>query len=330
MFSLAICTYNPDSRLLERLIGVIQNFLTEPLLDQVVIVDNNSSPPVSSYIFVRELLASSAKVRCVVEIKQGLTFARCRAAAEISSPFVVFFDDDNEPAANYLSILAHYFKNYSNVGCWGPGEIAVEYVDPVTPWFEQNREYFQQRKSDFAYGCVPAAWEPYYPNGTGLAMRREVLQRYVLAVQQGELQATDRKGKSLASGGDAQMLWEGVKMGYAAGLIPELRCNHLIPSSKANFSYLRKLRFGIASSFIPTLIESFPSKLAKFGTLPSMKRVYFERIMLQINMLRYPQKAYNLQLKFTDSLGYWYGYATVLESPRAVQLLDLAQGLQLI
>jgi glycosyltransferase involved in cell wall biosynthesis len=330
MFSLAICTYNPEPRLLERLIRAINNFLTEPLLDQVVIVDNNSSPAISSHIFVKELLLGSAKVRCVVETKQGLTFARCRAASEISSPFIVFFDDDNEPAANYLSILEYYFKKYPNVGCWGPGEIAVEYVDPVDPWFEQNREYFQQRKSDFAYGCVPAAWEPYYPNGTGLALRREVLQKYVLAVQQGDLRATDRKGKSLASGGDAQILWEGVKMGYAAGLIPELQCNHLIASSKANFGYLKRLRFGIASSYIATLVESFPSYLDKFGSLPSKKRVYANRVMFQINLLRYPRKARNYQLELADAIGYWYGHATVLESPRAEHFIALAKELELI
>ncbi len=329
-FAIAICTYNPNLTLLKRLLTAIQAILNTTQSAEVLLVDNNSCTALSTLPMVQNFLAQTPQARCVVELKQGLTAARCRAIQETSAPIIVFFDDDNEPSHDYLQVLERYFNDYLYVGFWGPGQITVEYVDPVKPWFEQHPEQFQQRQLDFGYICVPATWGPYFPNGTGFAVRREILQRYVSAVEQGTLQTKDRKGKSLASAGDVQIVWEGIKLGFAAGMIPELQCNHLITADKANLAYLKRLHFGTASSYAPALLESFPSQVTKLGQTPTMVHVYKQLAKFLVKMTLLFQQRPEIQIQFAAYLGRCYGHARALQSPHAAQLLSLAERLQLV
>jgi cellulose synthase/poly-beta-1,6-N-acetylglucosamine synthase-like glycosyltransferase len=329
-FAIAVCTYNPNPLLIERLLNALQKLLDTGKVAETVLVDNNSSPPIANLPSVQQFLAHNPEVRCIVEPKQGLTAGRCRAIKEISAPIVVFFDDDNEPDADYLEILDKYFSAYPNVGVWGPGQIQVEYIDPVEPWIENYRVSFQQRQSDFGYSCIPAAWSSYFPNGTGFAIRREILEQYVLAIEQGVMQTTDRQGKSLASAGDIQMVWEGNKLGYAGGMIPELRCNHLITGDKANLSYLKRLEFGTASSYIPALIESFPDQAKQLAQPPSMSTIYQQLAKFWIKMAVRPQKRHETQIQFAGLMGGHYGYSIATESPHAERILSLAKRLQLV
>jgi glycosyltransferase involved in cell wall biosynthesis len=330
-FVIAICTYNPNPVLLERLLTAIKVILTTTTQStEVLLVDNNSSPALSALPVVQDFITQIPRARCVVELKQGLTAARCRAVQETSAPIFVFFDDDNEPSTDYLQVLDRYFTTYPHVGIWGPGQITVEYVDPVEPWFEQHPERFQQRQLGFGYSCVPATWGPYFPNGTGFAVRRDVLHQYVSAIEQGTLQTTDRRGKSLASAGDVQIVWEGIKMGLAAGMISELRCNHLITADKANLSYLKRLHFGTASSYAPALLESFPSQLDQPSSI-SMIHVYKLLVKFFVKMSLRPKQRSEIQLKFATDLGEFYGHARAVQSPHhAHQLLSLAEQFKLI
>jgi glycosyltransferase involved in cell wall biosynthesis len=329
-FAIAVCTYNPNPLLIERLLTAMQKLLEKGSVTEVVLVDNNSSPPIANLASVQKFLECNPLARCVVEPKQGLTAGRCRAIKEISAPIVVFFDDDNEPSSDYLEILDKYFSDYPNVGVWGPGQIQVEYVDPVEPWIENYRGSFQQRQSNFGYSCIPASWGAYFPNGTGFAVRREILEKYVWAIEQGVMQTTDRQGKSLASAGDIQMVWEANKLGYAGGMIPELRCNHLITGDKANLSYLKRLEFGTASSYIPALIESFPDQVKQLGQPPSMKTIYQQLAKFWIKMALRPQKRHETQIQFAARMGGHYGYSLATESPHAERILSLAKRLQFV
>jgi len=106
--------------------------------------------------------------------------------------------------------------------------------------------------------CVPATWTSFYPYGTGLTIRRQVMERYYSEVKSGSFSSTGRQGKSLSSGEDNQIVWEAIKMGCAAGISPSLVITHLIPARKSNLDYVKRLNFGTASSFLPCLADSFP------------------------------------------------------------------------
>ena len=64
----------------------------------------------------------------------------------------------------------------------------------------------------------PATWFTFYPIGMGQVIRRAVADNYRRGVESERLSATDRRGTSLASAGDCQIVWEAINMGLAAGM----------------------------------------------------------------------------------------------------------------
>jgi glycosyltransferase involved in cell wall biosynthesis len=271
--SILICTYNPDEQIFRRTLKSVESLiLREDIPVECIIVDNNSTLPVSQLIFVREFLDRCPWVRVIQEVQQGLTFARVAGFRASNNECIVFIDDDNEVSASYVEVLADLFTKYLSVCAWGPGTVNVEFMDNVSEWFSNTfKHLFQERQAKYnQYGCLPETWASFYPFGTGLAVRREVLARYCDEVESGNLSAVDRKGKSLSSGGDMQIVWEGIKMGYAAGVAPKLAVNHLIPSSRSNLEYIKRLSFGTADTYYPCFNDSFPEmKSSIVADMPS-------------------------------------------------------------
>ncbi len=174
-------------------------------IESVLLVDNNSNPRFDGTKEVAELLSALPNATYSYETVPGLTAARCRAIRDSASDVVVFFDDDNEPAPNYLTVLADFFKRYPNVGVWGPGTVNVEYLDETPDEIRRRPELFQQARRPFGFACIDGYFGEVTPLGTGFAVRRSVLARYERLVADGTLCLSDRQGRSLSSGGDVQI-----------------------------------------------------------------------------------------------------------------------------
>jgi glycosyltransferase involved in cell wall biosynthesis len=282
--AVAICTYNPDGRVLTRVLQAVGQLEYNAVSKiECVIVDNNSAVPVAEMQSTRSFLESCPWARVVREPRQGIAFARIAALKATTAPVIVFVDDDNELAKDYLKVARRCLADHPHVGVWGPGNIVVEFLDRVPDWFAQNfRTFFhERRKAHTEYGRVMGAWTRFYPVGSGQVVRRDVLEKYAVQIENGQISASGRRGMSLASGEDIQIVWEAVKMGYAAGVCPELKLVHLIPSKRANLKYVRRLIFGTASSYLPALVESFPSERAKqTSSIPSNRKILFSMLKL--------------------------------------------------
>lgn len=311
-FSVVICSYNPDSRLLRRLLKAISRLNDLQNVDQVVIVDNNSSPPLGEYPEVISFLASIDRSTCIVEETQGLSHARLRGIRETRSDFVVFFDDDNEPCSEYLELVRNAFLAYPNSGAWGAGKIAVEYIDDAPEEVRRNSAIFQERNLPFGYVCVPGQWSDFCPFGTGLAVTRQVLNAYARAYESGRLSMSDRKGTSLSSAGDVQIVWEAFSLGLSVGILPGVSCNHIINSFKATPEYCLRQKFWTASSYLPALIESFPTEKKPLGGKGSIGiKIRFiiasKHLLLKIKNSLSPRYAFERSLAFAVWLGTWHG-----------------------
>jgi Glycosyl transferase family 2 len=275
MIAIAICTHNPDERLLARTLAAVASQQIPPGTGiECVIVDNNSAAPVAMLPSVKGFLRQCSWARVVVEPKQGLSYARIAAIDHTTAPIVMFVDDDNEPEPDYIATALRILEN-SCIGVIGPGKVVVDFIDPVDGWFAVRfRHHFQEKDySGLAYGCVGAAWTDYYPPGSCMVVRREVLLAYRSGFLAGQLSASDRAGASLSSGGDTQIVWEAVKMGMAAGISSELRIKHMIPAKRSTLPYMKRLCFGTSSSYLPALVGSFPSEKSKLSSPPSDGRI---------------------------------------------------------
>lgn len=293
-FSIIICTYNPESDIFLCLLNAILQFDKRSPTHEVIIVDNNSSPGLERNELVRDFLKQKQNARIINETKPGLTAARLAGINESKHDWIVFFDDDNEPNADYLIRAAEAIDDYPQVGAWGPGKVKVIYTSSYEPWLESQKDLFQQRAEMRTIFDNQQSWQEYYPFGTGLVIKKIIAVEYALRVENGVYTLSDRKGKSLSSGGDVQLVFTGIQMGYFAGVIAELKLTHLIDASKANIKYLVKQQYGTASASIKAFNQVFIN--TKIDVQPVSNYIIIKRIysLYRIHRSRIDKKDFQL------------------------------------
>jgi glycosyltransferase involved in cell wall biosynthesis len=259
-YSIIICSYNPDDRLLERCLAAVQLLNIGEFRAEIILVDNNSTIPLASLPYVSEFLKKMPYSKLINENIQGLNYARVAGIKASKGAYVVFFDDDNEPESNYLQELQELHQHYSNVGAWGPGNVKVDFVDGIIdPGIEiYEREAFQERQETHVTYANQRTWQSCYPFGTGLCLRKSYLNEYISLAEQGKFSLSDRKGNQLSSGGDTQMVLFCISRGAAAGVSPGLRLTHMIPGKRTNFDYLKRLTYGTSVCYSTCMLEVFP------------------------------------------------------------------------
>jgi hypothetical protein len=210
---------------------------------ELLVIDNRSDPPLAS----GPHLSWHPHARLVREEKLGLTWARVRGMAEAAGELIVFVDDDNLLAPDYLERALKVFKNRPEIGVWG-GEVELQFETPPADW---TRSYWWMLGSrtverdtwskDSQGGCVPC--------GAGMCVRKAVADRYASTVAHDpKRQALDRRGADLSSSGDTDLALTACDMGLGLGQSAELKLKHLIPPSRLTPEYILKLQEGMAFS----------------------------------------------------------------------------------
>jgi len=323
-FSIIICSYNPDAYVLGRLLQAVDSLRLPDLPVEVILIDNKSTEPLLQLEAVSDFINGGLHRKCLVEPEPGLTAARLRGVAESVYEWVVFFDDDNEPEESYLIHLSNAIEKHPQVACWGPAHIEVELLNRnEKDWVQQKKELFQQRnwgKTEFGISNV---WQHYFPYGTGLVVHKPVLQEYKKRIAEGRYNLSDRKGKSLSSGGDLQIVLTATNMGMPVGTIDNMRINHLIISQKSTIKYLVKQVYGTSSSYVAAHKQvdktlDIPITLASnFGIV---KRLFW---LIRVYLFRTNVK--DFQLILADAIGAItarYVYAKIEIKPAIIRFYE--------
>lgn len=272
-FAIIICTFNPEERIFTRTLKAAAALEVEEGIGiECIIADNNSDTPVVEMDCVKDFLKENNWAKVITEPTQGKTFAILAALKVTTAPNIIICDDDNELDVKYLKILRIYLDKYPFVSAWGPGKIAVEFIDPVSDWFAKNFKcnFFEKNQHYTQYGCVLEEWPLFFPYGLGLAVKRLILDRYNEAIKGGRLNSADKIGNVCTGGGDKQIIWEACKIGFAAGSIPELKLTHVISSKKSNLRYIKRSTFSSVSYGTVVFVESFPTEKEKLlKSIPS-------------------------------------------------------------
>ena len=258
-FSIITCTYNPNKIIFKRLISSIEKMIVpEQSKIEWIIVDNNSPKPISELQYVNKFVWNNTYTKIIIEKKQGLTNARIAGIKASKYDWIIFFDDDNEPYPDYIQNLIPILVKDSRIACLGPGNINVEFIGEVSNnWVNSKKNIFQQKNIYEIEISNLKGWQNCYPIGTGLIAKKEVLNDYISKIENKKYTLTDRKGKSLISGGDTQIVLHAQKKGYYSGISPQIKLNHLILSKKANKKYIFKQKYWTGSSFIKCYNEVY-------------------------------------------------------------------------
>lgn len=297
VISVVVCTFNPREDYLRRCIEAVQAQTLPASSYELFVVDNNSSPPVESLDVVRK-----AGVRVVREERQGLTAARERAARTAAHDLLVFVDDDNILAPDYLAVAEEIMVDRS-VGVLGAAVEPV-YDEPPPDWVHSFEGWLAVRRlpSRRLYLTSIPKYSEYFPIGAGMCIRRGLLLEYFDTKTLGA-RIEGRHAETLSSGEDIDIDLFSISRGKLVGSCGRLRLEHLIPQARTRLEYLTRLARGnLQSSFtinrkwrtrfgadvFDVCAQSRPRVAARglvYGLL-SISRSFRLRFLTQVYMLR--------------------------------------------
>jgi hypothetical protein len=254
-FSVIICTHNPRRDYLDRTIAALmgQTLLSEQW--EMLVIDNGSTEPLASYLDLRR----HPQARIVREEKLGLTPARLRGIRESTGELLVFVDDDNLLAPDYLAAAERIAEEWPKLGAWG-GQI-IPVCDTEPPEELRDRVYGsfgrilkQETWTNVGKGMETTPW------GAGMVVRRVVADHYAKLVESDPARSSlDRIGESLSSCGDVDLAWSSHTVSLGTGMFPVLKLDHLVPPQRMTLEYLLKLTEAVCfSSQLLNLVWGMP------------------------------------------------------------------------
>ena len=244
--SVITCTHNPRRDYLDLVIDGLRAQTADLCNWEYLVIDNASDPDRRPSVD----LSWHPHTRIVREEKLGLTAARLRGIVESQGTILVFVDDDNVLAPDYLDHVIQIADHKPFIGAWS-GQCLPQFEKAPPEW---TRRYWGnlviREFANDVWSNLPRL-DLTMPCGAGLCVRRVVANRYVHLHESGQRKFQfDRTGNSLLSGGDNDLAACACDVGLGVGLFHSLKLTHLIPSERLSVDYLSRLAEGIQFSSI--------------------------------------------------------------------------------
>lgn len=278
--SVIICCYNSKSRIKPTLEHIANQIFNQKILVEVILVDNNSDDGTSKYAQkIWTTLKPNFPLHIIHESTPGLSFARKAGIKKAQNEYILFCDDDNWLAPDYIQIGYNHLKNNNKIGVLGGRGEVVSNIE-LPHWFSD----FQQ---DYAVG-VQNLFGGNITNrgfvwGAGMFLRKSVFESILDLGITSKL--SDRKGNALSSGGDTEIcqwfVWAGFELWYRE----ELSFKHFMAKERLTKEYYLRLKTAQNQSYeiiqryflITNYYESpqsFLKKIIKFVFLSIKKTVF--------------------------------------------------------
>lgn len=271
--SVLVSTHNPEQT---RLGLVLDGLFAQTLPDmdwELVVVDNASTPPLDAF---KLGLARQPRAKFLREDRLGLLFGRLAGIDNSQGELILFCDDDNVLASDYLVRAVEIFSAYPRLGN-ASGKTFPQYEVRPPPWVTEFegclavRDFGDERR-------IGDCWTGSYPDfafgGGGAVFRRKALAKLLADVKSGTNDSIyGRTGTDLASGEDNNFILSLMKAGFSVGYFPQLVMTHLIPATRLEKKYLGRLNHAIAKSWVQVLSlhEICPWKPVESWTVPLRK-----------------------------------------------------------
>ncbi|ACB76046.1 glycosyltransferase family 2 protein [Opitutus terrae] len=252
--SIIIATHNPRTDYLERVIAAIRRQTLPPGEWEFLLVDNCSSPPLAS-----DLTNWHPHGRIIAAPMLGLTPARCAGLAASRGEILIWADDDNVLAPDYLEQALTAFAADAKLGAAG-GKSIPEYESALPRWYHSGLAPLGCR--DLGDERIDSRWttmEPrFYPSsaplGAGLVIRRSAMLAWAVAVEHDSRRARfGRHGAQLTSGEDNDINLTLLAAGWKLSYLPALRLIHLIPPRRLTAEYQGRIGESTSRDFVRVL-----------------------------------------------------------------------------
>lgn len=278
ILTVTLCTRNPRPVPLQRVLETLRT-QTLPLEQwELLVVDNGSTPPLAPALN----LQWHPQARVVVESSPGLAQARARALETARGAWVVFVDDDNLLAPDYLERALELSRRWPQLGAFG-GRIRGEFEVPPTPWFAARLDRLALR--DFtASARGKAADFATLPCGAGLCVRRDATSGYLAALRADPRRANfGHRGRQVGAADDLDLVLAVCRTGAEVGRFPELVLTHLIPRERLTLRYFARItrRQAAGQLALYSLYPEVPRSLRElwFGRLAWLKWAVVDSVL---------------------------------------------------
>ena len=245
--SVIICTHNPDFSRIMRTVDALKAQTICPQIWELLIIDNASSNDWLQKVGFEW----HPRVRVVFEEVLGIGFARERGILESTSPLILFVDDDNILAPNYIENVLQIDREFPWIGTWGG---SIEPIFDCTPeeWTVPFWRMLAIRSVLVDQWSNVLHQHDTTPVTAGMAVRRSVALRYIVKRQQdSRRRVLGRTGKDGFLGcEDTDLAFTACELGLGMGVFARLNLTHLIPKSRLEERYLLRLWEGTAASLI--------------------------------------------------------------------------------
>jgi glycosyltransferase involved in cell wall biosynthesis len=218
---------------------------------QVVLVDNASTPPLDDRVLapLRETGVAATLTR---EEKPGLTQARLHAIRRTGAPWMLFVDDDNELADDFVVQGLAFAASRPDVGCFGGRLRLPETVSPPR-WALPFLPFLGIKdEGDEVITGAGTHWGAWEPAGAGFWIRRDQLESFRARLEADPrafgLGRTGRSG--LASCEDSLMARESRRLGLVNAYVPSLSLRHHLDPARFDVGYLLRLMKGYGRSHV--------------------------------------------------------------------------------
>ena len=242
--SIIICAHNPRPHYLGRTLDALRRQRLPHDQWQLLLVDNASELALASRWDI-SWHPNSSHIR---EDELGLAAARRRGIADAIADLLVFVDDDNVLADNYLSEALRIKEEWQTLGTWGSGTIAPEFEQQPAEYLKPYLSRLALRDNGKAYWSNVLSCSDATPVGAGMCVRASVAREYcrLHRIETGSktIWLTGRKGKALVGHEDYEIAFIGCSLGFGMGVFPELRMKHLIPKERLSDEYFLRLAEG--------------------------------------------------------------------------------------
>ena len=236
--SVIICTHNPRSDYLGRTLDGLKAQSLPRDRWELLLIDNGSQVRLADTCNI----SWHPLARHVREDDLGLTPARLRGIKESVGELIVFVDDDNALAPDFLEQALAVAKRYPHVSVFGPGVLEPEFEIPPLPELPSLLPVFMLRQVSSARWSNNPKDGACLPWGAGLCVNRAIAREYLQLVERiGARKLLDRQGQQLFSHGDDLFSWTAARSGQGFGIFPELRVVHLISKTRLSRSYALRL-----------------------------------------------------------------------------------------
>lgn len=243
--SVIICCYNSQHLIKETLEHLANQDTNDAFDYEVVLVDNNCTDhTVEVANNVWKALDTTIDLNVVTESKPGLSYARETGVKHSKGELVVFCDDDNWLASNYLQIAFDFMMVHPEVGALGGQSLGELEID-IPDWWDVEKTNYAVGKQANKSGNVTKRG---YVWGAGIVVRRAILNRLYAANFKSLL--LGRKAEVLSSGDDSEICLWVILMGYKLWYLEDLKFKHFITKVRLNKNYLKKLKLGHKQSHV--------------------------------------------------------------------------------